>query len=423
MTTFQITQLTEEHLPRLVYLMSKAYPGLKIITEKDREFRVELHRNMMRNADDVHYFGYFRDGELLGGYALFDFVMTLFDQPITVGGIGMVCVDLLHKKEQIAKEMLSHYLRHYRQQGVQIAALYPFRPDFYKKMGFGYGTKNNQYRIKPANLPKGPSKANIRELSKDNLNEITDCYHRYVEKTHGMMRRSQVSAENLFKMEQRNFIGVYQDGVLRGYLWYVFENIDPTHNTMRNNIIVEQMIYENPAALSEMLTFLHSQADQIETVVFSTQDDNFHYLLSDPRDGSDKLIPFISHQSNTAGVGLMYRVLDVKGLFETLSQRGHDFGGQTLRVLLTVHDTFLPENDGQITLDVQNGRVQVAANDGSHDVELRLDIADLSSLVMGAVDLKSLVRLGVASLSDEAHLSAVHKMFRVDQKPMCLTAF
>lgn len=33
------------------------------------------------------------------------------------------------------------YLRHYRERGTPLTALYPFRPDFYRSMGFGFGTK------------------------------------------------------------------------------------------------------------------------------------------------------------------------------------------------------------------------------------------------------------------------------------------
>jgi predicted acetyltransferase len=55
--------------------------------------------------------------------------------------------------------MMLYFLRHYREQGAPLVALYPFRPDFYRQMGFGYGTKMDQHRVKPSALPRGPSKS------------------------------------------------------------------------------------------------------------------------------------------------------------------------------------------------------------------------------------------------------------------------
>ena len=75
--------------------------------------------------------------------------MTLFDQQVDIGGVGLISVDLLHKKEHVAKNIMKAFHNHYRSQGVTLTALYPFRPDFYVKMGYGLGKKMNQYKFKP----------------------------------------------------------------------------------------------------------------------------------------------------------------------------------------------------------------------------------------------------------------------------------
>ena len=51
-----------------------------------------------------------------------------------------------------------------------------------------------------------------------------------------------------------------------------------------------------------------------------------------------------------------------------------------------------------------------------------MDIADFSSLAMGAVDLKSLRKYGLVSLSDATYLNAVNRVFASD-RPICTTSF
>jgi predicted acetyltransferase len=191
-------------------------------------------------------------------------------------------------------------------------------------MGWGYGTKMSQYHVKPVAFPKRPSKAHVRYLGPDDREAIADCYNRFVDRTHGMMYKTEREMRSLFRRQENQIVGVESDGQLRGYLVYTFEQ---GNDFITNDIHIQERIYETPEALSELLTFLHTQADQIRRVLVETHDEDFHHLLLDPRDGSGKLIPSVYHQSNAQGVGLMLRVIDVPTIFDLLRER--NFGGQT----------------------------------------------------------------------------------------------
>lgn len=41
-----------------------------------------------------------------------------------------------------------------RDEGLALSALYPFRPDFYGRMGYGYGTKKAEYQLRPEAFPR-----------------------------------------------------------------------------------------------------------------------------------------------------------------------------------------------------------------------------------------------------------------------------
>jgi predicted acetyltransferase len=132
------------------------------------------------------------------------------------------------------------------------------------------------------------------------------------------------------------------------------------------------------------------------------------------------MIPVISHQSNLQGIGVMYRVIDTKGIFRLL--RNHDFNGQNCRLRITLRDTFLPQNAGSLTIHFKNGLAMLARTENA-DVEIFMDIADFSSLIMGAVGYRNLFDYGLSDISEENYLDVVHNIFKVASKPICHTVF
>jgi predicted acetyltransferase len=413
----EIRRLSAGDFDALAHIWSTAYPGAEIVSEEDRARFGERARRLHEEDPAAAFYGLTRDGQLRGVMCLYDFVMNFRGAQIPAGGVGQVAVDLIHKKEHVAKEMMAYFLRHYRERGAPLVLLYPFRPDFYVNMGFGYGTKMSQYRVKPADFPRGPSKAHVRYLGPEDRQAIADCYDRFAAGTHGMIYKTEREMRGLFGREQNQIVGYEADGQLRGYLVYTFEQ---GGDFITNDIHVQAWIYETPQALSELLAFLHTQADQIRDVIVDTQDGDFHHLLRDPRNGSGRLIPSVYHESNAQGVGLMYRLVDVPGMFDLLGDA--DFGAGTCTLRLTVDDSFLPENGGSCLLHFEGGRVE-RVDDGPHDVEIGLNVAACSSLVAGTAGFCSLYHYGLAAISDTSYVDLVDRLFAVARKPVCLTAF
>jgi predicted acetyltransferase len=244
-----------------------------------------------------------------------------------------------------------------------------------------------------------------------------DCYHRFVDRTHGMMETTERRATRLFETPAHRIVGYEQGGQVHGYIVFTFEQGE---TFITNDIHIKEFVYETREALSELLTFLHTQADQIRHVLVNTQDEYFHHLLLDPRNDSGRLIPDVYHETNAQGLGLMVRVLDVPGIFGRLGERS--FGDQTCTLKLTIADSFLPENAGSTLLRFEGGYVQRPGG-GAHDVELSLDIADFSSLLAGTVNFHSLYGYGLADISDPAQVETINRLFAAEQKPMCTTSF
>ncbi len=412
--------IPDEDLDDFINIVANAYPSIKLFGEEARQKFKQRTKGLGENPT-LHLYGLYREGQLQGSMRMFDFTMKLLSVKAPAGGVGLVAVDLLHKKEKVAKDLIAYFLQYYRERGTSIALLYPFRPDFYKQMGFGYGTKLNQYRIKPASLPSGGAKEQVEFLKKDDEQSLLDCYNRYLELTNGLIEKKSHEIRALFDNAENKII-VYRaapTAPVTGYLVFNFKSTNPD-NFMLNNMVVKELAYESSEALLGLLAFLHSQADQISNIILYSQDDTFHYLLTDPRNGNESLMPHVFHESNVQGIGLMYRVIDTKGIFKTLAN--HNFGGQNCKLKLSIRDSFLKANDGSLIIHFEEGRPRLSES-GEYAVEIGLDVSDFSSLLMGTVDFKNLYRYGLVRISEPSYIETLQRLFLVDQKPICFTAF
>lgn len=414
----EVRRLEIHEIIDFVKISSNAYPFMRVHSEEDRRKMEERLAKAQNENPIAKLYGLFEEGKMLGGMRYFDFNMTLHRSRIRAGGVGFVAVDLRHKKEKVARDMIHAYLNHYRSNGVNMCTLYPFRPDFYKKMGFGFGTKMNQYRIKPGNLPKRAEKVHLDFLDVADKPKIMACYNRFAASRNGMIDKYQHEIDGMFNMPENRMIGYRLGDEIKGYLVFEFKP-EKEGAPQPNNLHVKEFIYESREVFLELLAFLNSQDDQINRVIINTQDENFHHLLQDPRNGTDNMIPFVSHESNLQGVGIMYRVVNVEGIFKELAD--HNFGGENCRVKLTVTDDFLRSNNKSVIVNFNGERVNIT--DDEYEVEVKMHISDFSSMLVGAVSFKALYNYGLAEISSEEYLDRVDKIFHAEEKPICMTAF
>jgi predicted acetyltransferase len=390
-----IRPLVEADLPAFTLIVANAYPGMKLNAAEERQRWSERVWQAQQDSPTLKLYGAFQGDTLVGGMRLSDFRANILGQRLAVGGVGLVAVDLLHKKEYVAKHLIEYFIDHYHRRGTALTMLYPFRPDFYKQMGFGYGTKLCQYRVAPAAFPRA-SKAHLRPLTAADAARLHACYSREVERTHGMFERPLRAFERMFDEQALRVIGYEEAGELRGYLTFTFQPAR-SDNWLSNDLVIQELIYETPAALTEIATYLHTQADQINRVIVNTHDDTLHHLLRDPRNDSGNLV-HVYHESNTQGVGLMYRIIDVPRLFAQLS--AHRFSAESLVLELVVNDSFFPTNNRRTLVRFTHGVAEVQKG-SVPDVTMTLDVAEFSSMIMGAVTCTDLYRYGLVTMSND----------------------
>ncbi|MCL2285902.1 MAG: GNAT family N-acetyltransferase [Firmicutes bacterium] len=415
---YMFSQLNENNFIDMARLQLDAYPstGYNTTVEKYAERIAEVNKRK-----DINFYGAYKGDRLVGSYSAWDFDMNMRQIMIKAGGIGSVAVDLAHKKEKICREIVKKFTYNLRGNGINMAMLYPFNSAFYYRMGFGFGTLLQQFKLKPENLPGGNSKAHIVRLYEDSAESLAAFYNSRVKLTHGLiMKTADEFASRLKNPVNKIFAYVAPGGEVCGYIVFQFKK-GSEESFLVNDMIVSELLFSSPEAFTELMTFVKSQSDQVRYVIINTQDEGLINAIADPRNHTDRVLFSAYQECCQTGLGIMYRICDVGAFIKEIS--GCKFGELNMKLRLNVTDTFVPENNKPFMLEFIDGQCSAAADDTTPDAELTINIAELSSIIMGCTNLKHLVKYGKASLSGDSYLDVLSRAFSLDEKPVCLTHF
>jgi predicted acetyltransferase len=404
--------------PAMARLMASAYPVLRATSDESLDRLATTLRESAGDPDSAWAIAV-RDGELVGQMHLHDFTMNVRGRDALTGGVGAVAVALAHKRQGIARAMIAWYLDTYRRRGAPFAALYPFRLDFYRALGFGYGAPVYRYRFSPGTLRASGPRGRIRFLSEDDADAWIACYTRVRATTHGFMSRPRASALRALRDRELTVVGLERDGVLRGFLQTRVRV--PADETLRNRdeLLVHDLVAEDDDALDALLGYLRAQSDQFARVAIESADPALFLASDDPRDGSDVSVsPPAVHRVAEEGLGIMYRVLDVDAALAYLAPSREPF---TLR--LAVDDPLVAANSGARAYRFGPDAAPARVGGERYDATMAIGIADFSSLVMGSLRVRDLVRYRRTSLDPASLLPQIDEAFRSGTLPRCATRF
>lgn len=73
-------------------------------------------------------------------------------------------------------------------------------------------------------------------------------------------------------------------------------------------------------------------------------------------------------------------------------------------------NSLLAENNQQIVIEAIDGNIKIS-NSTTYDVDMVIDIAELSSLVIGVVTVQELFMLSKVKISDGQYVQSLHHFF------------
>ena len=448
-------ELIEDYLT--IYF--NAYPAYKDLSEEGVEKVRRKVLYSMEHDENVTFCGLFEDGRLIAQMKLLDFSMNAFGCMVRSAGLMALAVHPLHKKKGAALDLVRFFEKYAQTTESAVAMLLPFRIDFYREMGYGYGSKLEEYKLPTVSLPKRPSCGHIRLLghSPAESEALLDCQKAFARRYHGMVVKFEDEIRDLFAANEQKRVGYFDGDEMQGYAIYDIVSESPGNYTL-NSLDVKELVYLNPKALKTLLGFFREQADLAQTVTLRTGEEDFYHVLPSAQDVSGNYVDFGYLQTNVGAVGTMYKLVDPAAFVRATRSRSfpavcslpavcnlpadgpapasgsasNPADGSAPASVLTVAFDYYDELAHQDKLFNLRFRTDESARSSSWepagsraraDIRVKCRLADLSSLFMGSCRFSSLVRLGAIELSDPACEELLDRLFYCRQKPWTNTDY
>ena len=301
--------------------------------------------------------------------------------------------------------------------------LLPFRMDFYKKLGYGCGTKLDEYHIKTEYLPDIRDRrelAGLRLLGRDEADAALECYTEFVKQNHGAVCKFEEEVRDFRDDDEVRRLGWFEDGKLTGYAAFTFENTSDCNYTL-NRMNVKELVYHDAAVLRKLLAGLRMQADLAQSVVVRSGEPDFYHVLASCQDMSGGYIDFGFLQTNISAVGTMYKIVDIKGFMDDADNRIFppvDFSAE-----FEIYDELKHEEENFL-LTFEGGRwFYEEIGERETATRIRMKLSDFSSLMMGSAEFGGLARLGVAETNNPGRTRLLDYLFHAEQKPFTNTDY
>jgi predicted N-acetyltransferase YhbS len=402
----------------LARLLADAYPIMGITTRDALAAYGEQQLPDVLRTDHTMVVIAQREGVLAGAMRLYDYQMNVHGRDAFTGGVGAVAVALTHKRQGIARALIAWYLDHYGARDAAFGALHPFRLDFYRALGFGYGTPVHRFRFAPATLRDHGARGTVRMLGESDLDALLACSERVRANTNGLIAKHRAVTARALGDPAMRYVAVEDAGTMRAFMQATVAGADAGLRN-RDELIVRDLAYEDEGYLAALLGYLRNQRDQFARIVIESQDAALYLAAADPRDGSDVAVaPPATHRVAETGLGVMYRILDVERALSYVPGTTAPFA---LRI--DADDPFQPLVGGARTFQFGPRRSPHRDDTASPDATLTIGIHDLASVVVGSLRVRDLVRHRLASVEPAHALGTVDAAFRADQPPYCTTRF
>ena len=342
----EIRKIGPEIMDEYMYIYLNAYPAFKDLDEDCyNKYRAKNLRDMELD-DDVDFYGCFEDDKLVATMKLVSFRMNIFGMMHKAVGLMALGVHPLHKKQGIALDMVRFYEKYAVENGALVCPLLPFRMDFYRKMGYGLGSRMDEYHLPTKNLSGWEDLSGLRPLDLSEIGDVFAANDKFCEMNHGMLKKFS-EEKRLMEADTATLrMGCFKEGELTGYAAYRFENASETNYTL-NRIVIDELVYFDGETLRKLLGFFRNQADLAQTIVIRSGEEDFYHLFTDPAHVSGYYIPNGYLQTNVSAICNMYKVMDPEAFVRETSYR--IFPALELTAAFEYHDE-LADEEGSLVI-------------------------------------------------------------------------
>jgi predicted acetyltransferase len=344
-----------------------------------------------------------RGGRVVGHGFLFPMRSWFGGPALSVGGVASVGVAPDARRSRVGRALLVGLLAQMRARGMAVSMLYPFRHDFYRKLGWGLVGELRRHRFRPDALPLFEERERVLEGRPDHLDAVRECYETFAKTRTGLLARSDAVWASLVRSETVRIAQVPRaGGDLEGYCLYRFV-ADPMLS--HQEIEVHELVANTPSARLALWGFLSAQRDQVRRIQMSVPpDEPLHLFLREPRGPEEDPIRGLTFVAGQVAVGLMLRIVDPA---RAIAGRGWSSDGE---VVLNCPDRLLGDGT-RLRLVVRGGHAEVGAAASGAGPVLAMDPSTFAQVWSGALLPSRAVYFGLAQVEPGSALPWLDRLF------------
>ncbi len=345
----------------------------------------------------------YSDGVMIGTATAAPFGLTIPGGQVPLPLVDFVAVQPTHRRSGVLRAMMAHQMAEFRQRGEIIAGLFASESSIYRRFGYGIATWCENWTMP-------------REHSAFAETSTARGSFRFVEPNEVVTRWPRI-----YEVQQPNRVGLFS---FPGPFWPALA-ADPEHERQGASALFH-VVYEGETGDEGFVTYRVRNESQILVAMLlgTTEkaeaelwrfcfgidlmtstfapgrpvDDPLLWLLKDPR----RLTRSVRDQ-------LWLRLVDVQA---ALSARGY---ASECGVVLNVHDTFCPWNEGRFVLETGLDGANCKSTTRSADLEL--SASDLASVYLGGTTLATLERAGRVDEHRTGALRELDRALATERRP------
>ncbi len=194
---------------------------------------VEKKREEIENDKNDTWGAFNEDGKMIARITDFHFRFYLDGQTVTTGGIGGVATLPEYRNSGAVREIFNALLNDAYKKGEVISTLFPFKHEFYRKVGYDTVTFMNEYTLTPSALRDYRFDGDVKKWNTgDSVSDFLSIYNAFAPKFNLSMERSEEKMFEHLKAEKpymdRRFSYVFkQNGKPVSYLIFTDIKNDP----------------------------------------------------------------------------------------------------------------------------------------------------------------------------------------------------
>ena len=413
----QIRPARGDEIEEIAQLWCDAFPGDRTVEDRSRM----LEEGGPYGGVETVLVAREADGTLAAACKIYRLTQHVTGVPAPMMGLAAVAVRPSRRRRGVGRVLCTEALRAAAERGDVLSALYPFRPDYYRRMGWELVGALHEYRLRTHHLPDYAEADAVREaLGTADAEALAACYARAAERGHGPIRRDRrIWAYRLTGME----IGVrpldvdgsldlgrhplrrtlvFQADQVRGYALVQYA---PAASPEEGTLLVRELIAETEAAYRGLIGHLRAQADQWPYIRhFARPQERLEERLRDPR--PPRFRPARSLYFPTARIlrGPMLRLVDLPAALRL--RRWFDAPGaenESLTFRIEMEDPDLPHNRGpwRVRIEGAAATVEPAGDAAPVEAALTAGAAPLARIYAGELTVSDALRTGLAEVRGE----------------------